>query len=82
MNGTSFIIAIHWVKRMETLEMCIRDRYLLCFHNVSWEHRMKSGLTLREELTANLKLGIEQADRNIPFIPAVWQDFMFDYCRI
>ncbi len=26
---------------------------------------MKSGLTLREELTANLKLGIEQADKNI-----------------
>ena len=41
------------------------ELYLLCFHNVSWEHRMKSGLTLREELTANLKLGIEQADRNI-----------------
>ena len=41
------------------------ELYLLCFHNVSWEHRMKSGLTLREELTANLKLGIEQADKNI-----------------
>ena len=26
---------------------------------------MKSGLTLREELTANLKLGMEQVDRNI-----------------
>jgi alpha-glucuronidase len=41
------------------------ELYLLCFHNVPWNHGMKSGLTLREELAANLKLGMAQTDRNI-----------------
>lgn len=41
------------------------ELYLLCFHNAPWGHKMKSGLTLREELTANLELGMKQADRNI-----------------
>ena len=41
------------------------ELYLLCFHRTPWNHKMKSGLTLREELIANLKQGIEQVDRNI-----------------
>lgn len=45
------------------------ESYLLCFHRVPWTHRMKSGLTLREEFAAGLKAGMEQADRNI----GLWQ---------
>lgn len=45
------------------------ELYLLCFHHAPWNHIMKSGLTLREELTRNLKLSIQQADTNL----ALWK---------
>lgn len=41
------------------------ELYLLCFHNVPWSHKMKSGKSLREEFKSNLKRGIEQVDVNI-----------------
>lgn len=41
------------------------ELYLLCFHDVPWNHRMKAGHTLREELVANLTSGMKQADRNL-----------------
>lgn len=41
------------------------ELYLLCFHKIPWTHPMKSGLTLREELSNNLKAGMEIVDRNI-----------------
>jgi alpha-glucuronidase len=41
------------------------ERYLLCFHKLPWSHRMPSGLTLRQEMTAHLKRGVEQVARNI-----------------
>lgn len=41
------------------------ELYLLCFHDVPWNHRMKAGHTLREELVANLTSGMEQADQNL-----------------
>ena len=66
-NGSDYVSPILEYNRsiFNDINLC-PELYLLCFHNVSWEHRMKSGLTLREELTANLKLGIEQGDKKYP----------------
>lgn len=50
------------------MERC-PELYLFCFHKVPWSHRMESGLTLREELMEDLKLGMKQADKNIQ----LWQ---------
>lgn len=41
------------------------ELYLLCFHFVPWEHKMKSGYTLQEEMLSNLKKGILQVTKNI-----------------
>lgn len=41
------------------------ELYLLCFHYVPWNHRMKSGDTLEKELVDNLKQGIKQVEENI-----------------
>jgi alpha-glucuronidase len=36
----------------------IDERYLLWFHHVSWDYRMKSGLTLWEELVRHYDRGV------------------------
>lgn len=41
------------------------ELYLLCFHYVPWNHRMKSGDTLEKELSNNLQQGIKQVEENI-----------------
>lgn len=39
------------------------EKYLLWFHHVVWEHRMKSGRTLWEELVHRYRLGVREVDR-------------------
>ena len=41
------------------------EEVLLCFHFVPWDHKMKSGLTLKEEFFFGLRKGVIQAGRNI-----------------
>lgn len=45
------------------------DIYMLLMHELPWDYMMRSGQTLREELTYNLTLGIQQVKKNI----AIWQ---------
>lgn len=39
----------------------VPDKYLLWFHNVSWNHKMKSGKTLWEELALHYQSGVNWA---------------------
>ena len=45
------------------------ENLLLWFHHVPWTHRMKSGLTLWEELCAHYNRGVNEVDR----FHEVWQ---------
>ena len=47
----------------------VPDEYLLWFHHVPWDYRMKSGHTLWEELVAHYTKGVETVVHN----RAVWQ---------
>lgn len=40
------------------------DEYLLCFHYLPWDFRMKDGRTLRESLEASLGQGVAQVRQN------------------
>jgi alpha-glucuronidase len=39
---------------------CVSDDYLLWFHHVPWDHRMRSGRTLWDELVTRYTLGVDQ----------------------
>jgi len=39
---------------------CVSDDYLLWFHHLPWDYRMRSGRTLWEELVGRYDLGVEQ----------------------
>ncbi len=39
------------------------EKYLLWFHHVSWEYKLNSGLTLKEELKSNYSKGVEEAEK-------------------
>ena len=46
------------------IETC-PEKLLLSFHKVDWTHKMKSGLTLYEELMQNLEIGVELVNTNM-----------------
>jgi alpha-glucuronidase len=48
--------------RFGSLE-AVPEEYLLWFHHVPWDHRMRSGRTLWEELLARYQAGVEQVRR-------------------
>ncbi len=45
--------------RFNNLETC-PEKYLLWFHHVSWDHKMKSGRTLWDELCYRYQRGVEE----------------------
>ena len=65
-KGTNYVSQYfeHNKQIFNSLSQC-PELYLLCFHNVPWSHKMKSGKSLREEFKSNLKRGIEQVKANI-----------------
>ncbi len=65
-KGTNYVSQYfeHNKEIFNSLSQC-PELYLLCFHNVPWSHKMKSGKSLREEFKSNLRRGIEQVDVNI-----------------
>jgi alpha-glucuronidase len=51
-----------------SLKQC-PEEYLLWFHHVSWDYRMRSGRTLREELCRHYQSGVDTVRR----MQAVWK---------
>ncbi len=51
-----------------SLEAC-PEEYLLWFHHVSWDHKMKNGLTLWQDLRAHYDRGVAEVER----FAAVWR---------
>lgn len=45
------------------------DEYLLCFHHLPWDFRMKDGRTLRTSFLEGLEQGVVRAEKNL----ALWQ---------
>lgn len=55
-------------KKFETLSTC-DEKYLLWFHHVSWDHRMRSGRSLWDELCLRYQRGVNE----IRSIEQQWQ---------
>lgn len=49
-------------RRFENRETC-DEKYLLWFHHVPWDHKMKSGRTLWEELCYKYNEGVDDAEK-------------------
>jgi alpha-glucuronidase len=49
-------------EKFDSIETC-PEKYLLWFHHVPWDHRLKSGKTLWEELQHRYDVGVEFVDR-------------------
>jgi alpha-glucuronidase len=60
-------------EQFERLETC-PEEFLLWFHHVPWEHRLRSGRTLWEELQQHYTAGVDFVDKTI----AVWQSLQSD----
>lgn len=43
----------------------VPEKYLLWFHNVNWDHQMKSGNTLWDEIALHYQKGVEEAKLNV-----------------
>ena len=65
-NGSDFVSQYFEPNRSmyNNIETC-PEELLLSFHKVDWTHKMKSGLTLYEELMQNLEIGVELANTNM-----------------
>lgn len=59
-SGSNTVSQYHSVvrQRFSNLERC-PEKFLLWFHHVSWDHRMKSGRTLWEELALHYQGGVD-----------------------
>jgi alpha-glucuronidase len=60
-KGTNFLsqYAPEVRKKFEDVNTCAEE-YLLWFHHIAWDHKMKSGRTLWEELCYKYYLGVEE----------------------
>lgn len=50
------------------------ENILLCFHKVPWNHKMKSGMELKEEIRKKIYLGVEKVKSNI----TIWNSLKGD----
>lgn len=55
-------------KQLEDLAK-VPEKYLLWFHHVSWDHKMKSGRTIWDELCYRYNLGVSQVEQ----MQEVWE---------
>lgn len=53
-----------YASQYEDIATC-PEEYLLWFHHVAWNHRMKSGLTLWQELCLHYQRGVDEVDRTV-----------------
>ena len=53
-----------YASQYENIKTC-PEEYLLWFHHVAWNHRMKSGLTLWQELCRHYQHGVDEVDRMV-----------------
>ncbi|MDA3853483.1 MAG: alpha-glucuronidase, partial [Bacteroidales bacterium] len=57
-----------FIKQIEDLNTC-PDKFLLWFHHLPWDYKMKSGITLWEELCKHYQTGVTETERML----AKWQ---------
>ncbi len=53
-----------WREQFDSIETC-PEKYLLWFHHVPWDHKMKSGRTLWDELCVKYYSGTDYVDKMI-----------------